>query len=357
MADCFRVSGLLARQLRERGVSVEAVRRHARLPEAFFRQARILATTEELFALWGAVAAVSGDPAMGMKLGGEDPMESGTPQSVAALYSESFRDALQRMARYKKLVCPEEIRLHSTRDEYAVEFVFLLGGQEEPPLLVDLCLAWALAIGRRGTGVPIRPLRLELARPPAHREVLEAHYGCRVRFGAGRNALVFRPGDVERPFLTHNPDLLEILGTQFEAELSARQTGRSLGDEVKAVLKRLLAGRRPAIGDVARSLGLSRRTLQRRLADGGETFQGLLQEARRDLARHYLGQGTLELAETAYLLGFDDANSFFRAFHRWEGTSPKRWQGRRGQSSAVHRTDGTDGTDHSYRTHLSHPSH
>jgi AraC-like DNA-binding protein len=67
-------------------------------------------------------------------------------------------------------------------------------------------------------------------------------------------------------------------------------------------------------------------TLQRRLADERITFQELIAEARRELARHYLQHSSLELNETAYLLGYEDANSFFRAFQQWEGTSPGAWR-------------------------------
>jgi len=77
---------------------------------------------------------------------------------------------------------------------------------------------------------------------------------------------------------------------------------------------------------VARELRLSKRTLQRRLTEDGITFQQLMEEARRELARHYLLHSSLELNETAYLLGYEDANSFFRAFHEWEGTSPGQWR-------------------------------
>ena len=90
--------------------------------------------------------------------------------------------------------------------------------------------------------------------------------------------------------------------------------------------KQLLAGQRPGIQDLARELHLSTRTLQRRLTDQGITFQRLLEEARRELARHYLLHSSRELNETAYLLGYEDANSFFRAFHHWEGTSPGQWR-------------------------------
>jgi AraC-like DNA-binding protein len=95
---------------------------------------------------------------------------------------------------------------------------------------------------------------------------------------------------------------------------------------VKGTIKRLLAGQRPSVQTVARRLGLSSRTLQRRLTENGVTFQALVEEARRELARHYLGEGALELNETAYLLGYKDGNSFFRAFHQWEGTSPGEWR-------------------------------
>jgi len=212
------------------------------------------------------------------------------------------------------------------RDECAVEFLFLLGARAEPPILVDLCLAWILDIGQRGTGVRFYPLRVELIRPPDHREALEEHFRCRVKFGAARNALVFRSSDLSRPFITHNPELLALITPQMDAELAATQSRRNVVDEVKTAVKRLLAGRRPTLKDVARALGLSTRTLQRQLTGLRVSFQQMLQEARQELAHHYLTDESLELTEVAYLLGFADANSFFRAFQRREGVSPYRWR-------------------------------
>jgi AraC-like DNA-binding protein len=68
--------------------------------------------------------------------------------------------------------------------------------------------------------------------------------------------------------------------------------------------------------------------LQRRLTDADLTFQQLVEDARRELAHHYLRHSTVELNEAAFLLGYGDANSFFRAFHGWEGTSPGEWRTR-----------------------------
>jgi AraC-like DNA-binding protein len=325
MNDRFRVSGVVARQLREHGISEVAVLRRAGLWDGWLRQEKILATTEELFAFWRAVEAVSGDPAIGLRMG-PSFSEGGTPQAIAALHSESFRDAVQRIARYKKLTCPEEVLLTRKGDECAVEFRFTLGAHAEPPVLVDLCLAWLLDIGQRGAGARFHPLRVELIRPAKHREALESHFGCRVKFGAERNAVIFRSTDLDRPFVAYNPELLELLIPQMDAELEASEPARNVIEEVNSVTKRLLAGRRPTLADVARNLGTSTRSLQRQLTDREVSFQQLLQEVRKELAQHYLIQEALELNEVAYLVGFDDPNSFFRAFQRWEGVSPFRWR-------------------------------
>jgi AraC-like DNA-binding protein len=77
---------------------------------------------------------------------------------------------------------------------------------------------------------------------------------------------------------------------------------------------------------VAKELGMSARTLQRRITDEGATFRQLLLEARQELARQYLTQSSIEITEAAYLLGYDDANSFHRAFKTWEGTTPGHWR-------------------------------
>jgi AraC-like DNA-binding protein len=322
----FRVPSILPRKLDELGLSPVVVLRQAELPLGLFDQEKILLTTEEMFALYRGISEVSKDPAIGLKLGTEERVERYDPIAIAALYTRSFRDALQRLARYKQLTCPEEIRLVERGGEFLVQFIWLLADQPEPTLLVDACFAWVVGIGRRGTGLPVNPKRIEFQRPEKHRKMHEAHFRCPVNFDARQNVLVFSKTDIDRPFLTHNADLLAMVAPQLEAELTRQLAQKTISEQVKGIVKKLLAGRRPTLQDVARELHLSTRTLQRRLTDEGVTFQQLMEGARRELAQHYLLHSSLELSETAYLLGYEDANSFFRAFHHWVGTSPAEWR-------------------------------
>jgi AraC-like DNA-binding protein len=328
----FRVSSLVRPRLDELGVPIEAVLREAGLPTTFFEQARIYVETSRFFALWRAIAQVSGDPAIGLKLGNEQRLERYDPIAIASLYARSFRNAVERAGRYKQLMCPEKILIRTTGDEAAVVFKWTMADETEPTMLTDMCFAWVQAIGHRGTGGRLYPLRVEFTRPSGDRDLYEHHFACPVRFRSKRNALVFSKAKIDLPFLTYNPDLIAALAPQLEEELRFQQTQESLVGQTKTTIKRLLAGQRPDLEQVARELGQSPRTLQRKLAELGFTFQEVLAEARHELARHYLLHSGRELNETAYLLGFSDANSFYRAFVQWEGIPPGRWREAHGVS-------------------------
>ena len=326
MSNRFRVSSTLPRKLKELGLSPDIVLRRADLPIGLFKLDRILVSTEQFFALHRGIAEASNDPAIGLKLGTEERVERYDPVKLAALSARSFRDAVERSARYKQLTCPEEIRLVERANECAIQFLWLLAHEQEPPLLVDVCFAWIVGLGQRGTGRPIRPKRIEFQRAPKHRDIYEAHFHCPVKFKAAQNAIVFSKSDIELPFVTYNADLLATVAPQLEAELTEQLAQKNLKEQAKGILKQVLAGQRPGIQDLARELHFSTRTLQRRLTEQGITFQQVLDEARRELAHHYLLHSSRELNETAYLLGYEDANSFFRAFHQWEGISPGHWR-------------------------------
>ena len=101
---------------------------------------------------------------------------------------------------------------------------------------------------------------------------------------------------------------------------------RSTSDRVEAALFELLPSGRTQMTDVAKELGIGVRTLQRRLAAEDTTWLAVLNQTRERLARHYLGTTTMSPAEVGFLLGFEDPNSLFRAFHRWTGTTPESWR-------------------------------
>jgi AraC-like DNA-binding protein len=117
-----------------------------------------------------------------------------------------------------------------------------------------------------------------------------------------------------------------MLAPQFEKELEQENSDENFIERVRLAIQQQLTGRRPTIDDIADALHISIRTLQRRLQDEGISFQRVLEDARHQLARHYLNNSVLELNEAAYLLGYNDANSFVRAFRTWEGIPPARWR-------------------------------
>jgi AraC-like DNA-binding protein len=327
MSKHFRVPGHLPAKLQESGIRVSAVLQSAGLPSGLFDQRRILVTTEELFALWRGIGQVSPDPSIGLHLGTANKPEHFDPIALAALSTSSFGEAMRQVARYKQLACPEEIIHEIDDEEWSIQFRWLLANDNEPGVLTDLCFAWVLSIARHGTGTHMSPLRLELMRERAYAKALERHFGCPVVFGTARNAIVFRALDANRPFVTRNAELLAMLAPQLDEELKEHKGQEAFPERVRATIQRKLAGRRPKMLDIARELRISSRTMQRRLQDAGYSFQQVLEEARHQLARHYLNSSLLELNETAYLLGYEDSNSFVRAFRTWEGVPPAQWRG------------------------------
>ena len=97
-------------------------------------------------------------------------------------------------------------------------------------------------------------------------------------------------------------------------------------EQVKAIQKRRLAVQQAGIREVAAELNMTARTLQRRLIKDGFRYQILLENVRRETAQEYLLQPLLGLEEIAYLLGYEESNSFHRAFQQWTGLPPGRWR-------------------------------
>ncbi len=330
----FRVPGRLRNKLEESGVRPSAVLRRAGLPASLFDQTRILVTTEELFALWRAIGEISTDPGIGLKLGTETRTERFHPMAIAALSTENFNAAVTHMGRFKRLTCPEEMLQQIDEEEWSIRFRWLLAVDEEPRVLTEYCFAWLLTLGRHGSGTHITPLRVEFAQPRSHIKAIERHFACPIVTGAAHNTIVFRAQDAQLPFVTRNAELLDMLAPQFDQELKLAREQETFAEIVRAAIQERLTGHRPSIDDVARQLHLSSRTLQRRLQESGSSFQRVLDEARHQMARYYLSNSVLELNETAYLLGYEDSNSFVRAFRAWEGVPPGHWREARRISAA-----------------------
>ncbi|MBB5062674.1 AraC family transcriptional regulator [Granulicella mallensis] len=326
MTKYFRVTGMLRPRLEELEIPVPAVLRRAGLPHNFFEQTRILVSTEQLFALWDAIGFVSNDPAVGVKLSSESRIERFDPIALSTLTNENFFAAVRHIARYKSLCAPEEIIHQEEGNEWSIQFRWTLALDTDPQVFLEACFAWMLNIARHGTGTRISPLRLEFVQPRSHVRELERHFGCPVHCNAPRNALIFRASDALIPFITRNAELLDALAPEFEQSLKLNKEDNSFIELVGNAIRSRLTGRRPVIEEIARDLHVSSRTMQRRLKEAGSSFQGVLDQARHQMARYYLKNSVLELNEAAYLLGYEDGNSFVRAFRIWEGVPPGLWR-------------------------------
>lgn len=325
-ADRCKVPPAFWRTIEHLGLPPAAVLRQARLPGTLHIGGQAQVTTAQYFSLWRALEDLSGDLALGIRLIEAADTAAYPPSVLIAFHARDYRDGLSRIARFKRLCSPEQLHFAQTDGSFEITTEWLHTTESEPAIATDVAFASFLELGRRGTGRHLTPLRVDFTRPDPKTGDHAAWLGCEIRWGAARNTLILKPDDLDRPFPGHNPELLEILTPALAAALGELQTRSSIGEQVKVVLKRSLASGRPELADVARDLGLSERTLQRRITEDGKTFRDLLVEARQELGRRLLADPTAEIEEVACLLGYQDTSSFYRAFRDWEGVTPNRWR-------------------------------
>jgi hypothetical protein len=239
VADRFKVANAFWVGLSKIGLTSAAVLRQARVPASVYAK-KNLVTTAQFFALWRAVAELSSDPAAGLKLATQIEVGNRPPSSIAAYCARDYRDALTRLARFKQLCSPEEMQITMSKGECQIEcqieLVWLHAQEEMPPLLTDAAFASFVELGRRGTGHPVRAKRVELKRSPETTGVHEAHFKCPIKFRGRRNLLVLHAADLDRPFITYNEELLEIMNPPLVNALEERRAQSSITEQFKFFL-------------------------------------------------------------------------------------------------------------------------
>jgi AraC-like DNA-binding protein len=320
--------------LKDLGVAPADVLRRAGLPDDLLHQPAARLASADYYRLWDGIEAQVGDPLLPLRLCQAVRSESFSPPLFAALCSPDLLVAAQRVARYKTLIAPMRLDVRSTGDLVAIEFAWLDDALLPPVSLVVMELLFCVTLARMGTREDIRPVSVTTRVLPSPIAPYEEFLRARLERGA-RHEVRFTRADATRPFLTSNEPLWAAFKPDLRRRLADLDTLATTAQRVKAALLEGLPSGQASVEDVARKLALSGRTLQRRMAAEGTSFQDILDRTREALARHYLEKTTLPAAEISFLLGFVEPNSFHRAFKGWTGATPD--EVRRGQARAIGR--------------------
>lgn len=279
-------------------------------------------TTEQFFALWRALETLAG-PEAGLRLSRALDRSVLPPSFMVAHHARTYGDALQRVARFKALCAPEALEIRMEGGQCLIESHWPRALSPLPISLAEATITSLVELGRAVADGAVRPLRLELRR--ARNDEVAAYFDCHIRWGTASDRLTLDARELERPFGTYNAELLTVLDQALAQQLDA-QAAASLAEQVRWLIRRSLTAGRPELRSVARELAISERSLQRRLEEEGFSFQALLSDTRHQLALEHLRDPGLDVAEVAYLLGYDDQGSFYRAFQKWEGQTPAAWR-------------------------------
>ncbi|HSH90074.1 MAG TPA: AraC family transcriptional regulator [Ramlibacter sp.] len=305
------------------GVDLADAAREARITPAALESGMSFAESERFI---GVVWRRLDDPAFGLRAGCVLRPERYGISGLTAMASPTFGAALQRKSRYNRLVWGDSYRIRQDTKEFTV---FAEAPDESKPWgysKVDLEFASLITFGRRFASVDMAPLKVALRRPePSFKALYEEIFRCPIAFAQPANYISFAQADAKRALISADQRAAEWLEFGARAALE-KMDDSGVTARVRAQLERMLQGDEPTLAAVASELAMSERTLQRRLTTEGQTFRRVLDDMRRDVAQRSLAAGKRNVTELAYLLGFEDSNSFYRSFRRWTGTTPESYR-------------------------------
>jgi AraC-like DNA-binding protein len=300
------------------------------LPADAATAAEVVLPLAALRALLDRAAVVADAPALGLVLAERFPRGGYGVLEYACRSAPTIRAALERIVRYVGLL-NELVQMSLDERDGLVVIEQAIPGE---PACVgrhanEFFLAYFLGRSRALSGTPLVPVRAWFAHaaPDDLAPLCQALGTTHVRFDAGRNGLALPAGVVDAPLLTADPPLLSLLEAQAERALAGVAPAGRIAAVVRQQVAKQLGAGPPALEPIAQALRLTRRTLQRRLADEGVAFQAIVDDVRRERAIEYVRDPRRPLGEIAYLLGYAELSPFLRAFKRWTGRTPSQVRG------------------------------
>src|SRR5271166_124465 len=313
----------VAEALRPEGLDLPALFAEAGLELAALKDPDARFASDNISILWHVAVARSGNPTVG--LAGAQIAKPAAFDVVAytMMSAPSLLGVLERIVRYVRIVSDAaRVDVNKDPEGFRLTLEIAHGRQHVPWQRFGFFLMTFLSFCRWVTARDLRPIALELAfAPSADMEPYKGAFKCPLRFNAPSNGLLLSPSDVMSPLPTAHQVLSEVHERIADKHLQQVETSPTRLRVLAIILRRLSDGE-PTRAKVAKAMAMSERTLQRRLTEEGTSFQQVLDDARRGLAEHYMGRDDVSLADIAYLLGFLDKSSLFRASKRWFGTSP-----------------------------------
>ncbi len=309
------------------GLNVSALLAAAKIDPAALDVPGARLPTDQISRLWELAVEQSGNPAIGLAQYDVARPASFDVVGYAMMSCADLRAAFERLIRYM-LILSDALTMTLSKEKggYRISFEMYGGSRPVPRARIEYIVVTVIGFCRWISGRDVHPLAIELPYPPpADLAPYRTAFRCPVSFDASATSLHFAEADMNAPLPTSNPQLAE-LHERYAGDYIRQFDHAQTSHRARQVIIRRLPDGEPRRNEVAGELCMSERTLQRRLEEEATSFIQLLDDTRRELAQQYLGRLHLSLAQAAYLLGFADQTSFFRACKRWFDLSPGQYR-------------------------------
>ena len=240
------------------------------------------------------------------------------PSFFAALSSKNGLEGIKRLAKYKKLIGPVFLEIKEFEEIVQVQYFFEQGEKELPRFAVLNEQLMLINLLNKGIGKRISPV--SVTSPFEYGELLTKEINAMIN-KAKQNEVIFSMKDLKKPFLTANNIMVEYLEPQLKQKLAEKEseTLETFTDRVQKKLCQLIPSGQSSLENVVEEFGISARTVQRNLDVENIKFNQVVKNVQKIMTLNYLESKELSIEEIAYLVGYTETSSFYRAFKGWIG--------------------------------------
>jgi len=311
--------------LNKAGINTGQLLSQCQLPGDLFIRKDAGLTPLQYFRLWTELGQRVGAPELALKIIQGINTDVFEPSIFASYCSPNLTVALERLSKFKPLIGPMQLDVFTQPEHTQIVLRYLNVPDQIPQILAAIEIGFFVQLSRLATKELIVPL--QVVSPVNLGEFKEMTQFLGITPTDGENiSISFSSKDVAKPFVSENIQMWNFFEPTLRKCLDEITQETSFQEVAKSALLEMLPSGQVTADELSQKLLVSKRTLQRRLSDEGTSFKTVLASVRKNLAKHYITQSELPYSQISFLLGYEDPNSFFRAFNAWTGSSPDNYR-------------------------------